>query len=157
MDLATTQQSNMMVSAKRPLPPLPEHLQEEGRSRPRVPEVLVRLVNAVTGEGLWIVKMSRWAVLGDAIAKANMQLDKTRKTFRGEQEDGTPGEENDRWYLIAQNETFVRCRVQDILQPDQEAIEIRVVKMPKMPISNEWQPPQRTARPVEVLKPTDNT
>lgn len=137
VDLATTKQRNIQAPAKKNPPPLPPHLQEEGRSRPRVPEILVHLTNAVTGEGVWVVKMSRWAVLGDAIAKANMQLDETRRTFRGAQEDGTPGDENDRWYLAAQNERSVRCRIQDVLQPDQERIDIPVVKLPKMPISNE--------------------
>ena len=153
VDSATAQQGNMKVSAKKPPPPLPAHLREEGPSRRRVPEVMVRLENAVSGEAVWVVMMNPWAVLGDAIAKANMQMDQSRRSLRGELEDGTPGDENDRWYLVAQNETSVRGRIRDILKPNQEVIDIPVVKMPKSPPTTEFGQMERVARPWEVPKP----
>ena len=114
---------------------------------------MVRLHNALSGEAVWVVMMNPWAVLGDAIAKANMQMDQSRRSLRGELEDGTPGDENDRWYLVAQNETSVRGRIHDILKPNQELIDIPVIKMPKSSPSTEWQPPSPVVRPREVPKP----
>ena len=127
------------ITAQRPPSP-PKDSDEERRLRRRRREILVHLINAVTGEGLWVVQMSRWAVLGDAIAKSNMQLDQSRASLRGVQEDGTPGGEDDGWYLVPRNEELVRCRIQDILEPNKEAIEIPVIKMPKT-TSDEWPEP----------------
>ena len=79
-------------------------------------------------------------VLGDAIAKANMELDQTRRVLRGVQEDGMPGDENDRWYFAAQNEMSTRGRINEMVRPDQERIDLPVVKMPKMPVTSERRP-----------------
>ena len=125
--------------------------QRETTTRAREdPGIRVRLVNALTGEFCVMVMMTKWLVLGDAIAKANVQLDKTRKELRGEQSDGTPGDHNDRWYFVAQDEMFVRRRIFEHLGPQQKCIDIPVIKLTKEPVTTDWQPPQREARPLEV-------
>ena len=149
VSLAREQQRNATASANDPPPDLPVQPEDE-RSPREQPEVLVRLVNAVTGEPDRVVQMSRWAVLGDAIAKANSRLDNTRLALRGVQPDGTPGDEEDRWYFAAEDEVFVRGRIFRHLEPGQKLIKVRVVKVPKRPITTEWQPPQLAVRPEQV-------
>ena len=149
VSLAREQQRNATASANEPPPDLP--VQPEDETRPGEDQrIRVRLVNAVTGEPCMTVKMSKWMVLGDALAKANSQLDKIRKFCRGVQPDGTPGDEDDRWYFAAQDEVFFRGRIFRHLEPDQEVIEVRVVNLPKKPVTTEWQPPQLAVRPEEV-------
>ena len=152
---ATLQQQGATASANEP-PPGPHVPQQDRPSAPKDPGCFVRLINAVSGEPCRTVTMSKWMVLGDAIAKANSQNDQTRKILRGVQPDGTPGDEADRWYFAAHDEVFVRGRIFQHLEPDQDLIEVRVIKVPKPIITTGWRPPQDAVRPEQVLTQREN-
>ena len=88
----------------------------------------VRLVSALTGEVYCTVPMSRWQVVGDAIAKANRDLDLRRRAARasGPEEPGETLDED--WRFVAVDESATRCRFPDVLAPGQKIIDVRVWK-----------------------------
>ena len=108
------------------------HPPVEGRqSDPQGPSSTtnVRLINSFSGEVYWTVQMPTWAVLGDAVVKANTEFDDRRRAERAS-EPGEADESNvENWTFAVVDESRSRCRIHEVRAPGQDFVELKVCKV----------------------------
>ena len=116
--------------------------------------VIARLVGAFSGEVYTLVYTSNWCLVGDAIAKANADLDIQRRSVHGHGPEGDLEGHVETWIYQAADEAMSRTRINALLAPGQQMIDVKVIKMNladtmRRESGRLW---EDTTRPLEVPK-----
>ena len=103
---------------------------EEIQPEPRLPEgtVEAQLINAVSGEVYLTVQMSKWSVIGDAVYKANCEIDRRRKADSVFGPDGSDDSHVGNWKFEPADESGSRCRFHAVLAAGQTIMNVPVFK-----------------------------
>ena len=127
VDEAVAEQTAIRDSMPKDAPPPPVDPPRPGPPPP-TGTIAARLVNAFSGQVYWTVQMSKWAIIGDAVSKANWELDISRRAARGFRPDDAPENINEYWQFCAADETWSRNRFHAVLTSGQESMDVAVVK-----------------------------
>ena len=122
-------------------------------TRQRVTRLIIaRLVGALSGEVYTLKYMSNWSLVGDAIAKANADLDIQRRAVHGHGRVETDDGHVETWIYQPADEANSRTRFKVLLAPGEQMIDVKVVKMNLADTMLRGRPSEHPTRPLKVLK-----